>query len=59
MQPQTMAGIGEFFFVLYIVCVITLIIYFIRLVGRFVGAHERMAASLDIIAQKMKDEARP
>jgi len=59
MQPEIMAGLGGFFFIVYIACVIAVIVYVLRLLGRFVGAHERMAASLEIIARKLKDEAKP
>jgi hypothetical protein len=31
----------------------------LRLIWRFVTAHEQMAASLAIIARKLKDEAKP
>lgn len=59
MQPQIMAGLGGLFFIIYIACVLGVIIYVLRLFGRFVSAHERMAASLDIIARKLKDETKP
>jgi flagellar biogenesis protein FliO len=60
MQPQIMAGVGGLFFVLvYLACVIGIIICLIRLLYRFVSAHERVASSLDIIARKMKDDAKP
>jgi hypothetical protein len=54
-----MASIGTFFFFIYLACVIAVIIYVLRLLGRFVSAHERVASSLDIIARKMKDDAKP
>ena len=47
------------FVLIYLVCVVAIIIYVLRLLGRFVSAHERMASSLDIIARKQKDEAKP
>jgi hypothetical protein len=60
MQPQVMAGIGGLLFVMvYFICIVAIIIYVLSLLGRFVSAHERMAASLDIIARKLKDEAKP
>jgi len=59
MQPQIMASLGTFFVFIYLACVIAVIIYVLRLLGRFVSAHERVASSLDIIARKMKDEAKP
>jgi len=42
----------------YFACIVVAIIWFIRLVSRFVTAHERVAASLDIIARKMRDDAK-
>jgi hypothetical protein len=47
------------FVIVYLACIIAVIIYVLRLLGRFVSAHEKMAASLDIIARKLKDEAKP
>jgi hypothetical protein len=58
MQPQVMAGVGTLFFIVYFICVIAIIIYVLRLLGRFVSAHEKMATSLDIIARKLKDETK-
>ena len=43
----------------YLACIVGIIIYVLRLLGRFISAHEKMAASLDIIARKLKDEAKP
>lgn len=54
-----MASLGGLFVLVYFACIIAVIIYLLRLLGRFVSAHERMAASLDIIARKLKDEAKP
>lgn len=59
MQPQFMAGAGTLFVLIYLGCVVAVIIYVLRLLGRFVGAHERMATSLDIIARKLKDDGKP
>ncbi len=59
MQPHIMESLGGLFALVYVVCVIAIIIYIIRLLGRFVSAHERVASSLDIIARKMKDDAKP
>ena len=60
MQPQIMAGVGGLFFLfVYLGCVVAVIIYVLRLLGRFVSAHERVASSLDIIARKMRDDAKP
>ena len=39
MQPQVMAGLGGFFALVYLACVIGIIICLIRLLYRFVGAH--------------------
>ena len=38
---------------------IAAVIYVLTLLARFVGAHERMATSLDIIARKLKDDGKP
>jgi hypothetical protein len=59
MQPQIMASLGSFFVLIYLACVVAVIIYILRLLGRFVSAHERVASSLDIIARKMRDDAKP
>ena len=58
MQP-IMAGLSGLFVIVYLACIIAVIIYVLRLLGRFVSAHEKVAASLDIIARKLKDEAKP
>ena len=55
MQTQILPGLfGFLFFLVYLV----ILIYVLRLLGRFVSAHERVASSLDIIARKMKDDAK-
>jgi hypothetical protein len=59
MQAQIMASLGSFFVLIYLACVVAVIIYVLRLLGRFVSAHERVASSLDIIARKMRDDAKP
>jgi hypothetical protein len=59
MQPQIIASLGGFFVLIYLACVVGIIIYVLRLLGRFVSAHERVASSLDIIARKMRDDAKP
>jgi hypothetical protein len=59
MQPQIMTSLGGFFVLIYLACVVAVIIYVLRLLGRFVSAHERVASSLDIIARKMRDHAKP
>jgi flagellar biogenesis protein FliO len=59
MQPQIMASLGTFFFVIYLACVIAIIIYVLRLLGRFVSAHERVASALEIVARKLKDDGKP
>ena len=50
---------GEIFVVLYVVCLIATAVFVLTLVSRFVSAHEKMAASAEIIARKLKEEARP
>jgi len=59
MQPQTMESLGGLFAIVYLVCVVAVIIYVLQLLGRFVRAHERVASSLDIVARKMRDDAKP
>jgi hypothetical protein len=59
MQPQIMAGVGGLFFLVYIACVIGIIFCLIRLLYRFVSAHERVASALEIVARKMKDDGKP
>jgi hypothetical protein len=55
-----MSGLlGGIFGLIYFACVIGIIICLIRLLYRFISAHERIASSLDIIARKMKDDAKP
>ena len=54
-----MTTLSGFFALLYVVAVIGIIICVVRLLCRFVSAHERVASSLDIIARKMKDDAKP
>jgi hypothetical protein len=59
MQPAIMTSLGELFVLVYLACVIGLVIFVLRLLSRFVSAHERVAGALDIIARKMRDDARP
>jgi hypothetical protein len=59
MQPQIMASLGGFFVIIYLACVVAVIIYVLRLLGRFVGAHERAASALEIVARMMKDDGKP
>ena len=54
-----MAILSGLFPLVYAACVIGVIIYILRLLGRFVSAHERVASSLDIIARKMRDDGKP
>jgi hypothetical protein len=56
MTGSLFAGI---FGLIYLACVIGIIICLIRLLYRLVTAQERVASSLDIIARKMKDDAKP
>lgn len=58
MQP-IMASLGGIFVAIYLVCVVAVIIYVLRLLGRFVVAHERVASALEIVARKMKDDGKP
>jgi hypothetical protein len=59
MQPQIMASLGTFFAFIYLACVVAVIIYVLRLLGRFVSAHERVASALETVARKMKDDGKP
>jgi len=59
MQPVIAPTIGGLFVLIYFACLIAIIFYVLRLLGRFVSAHEKMAASLDIVARKMRDDAKP
>jgi len=54
-----MGGLAGFFMLVYLACVIGIIILLLKLLWRFVTAHEKMAASLDTIARKLKDEDKP
>jgi len=54
-----MAGAGAFFVLVYILCVLGIIFLLIRLLYRFVVAQERMAAALEMVARKLKDDAKP
>ena len=59
MQPQIMAGLGSILALVYFACVIGIIICLIRLVYRFVNAHERIASAMEIVARKLKDDGKP
>ena len=50
-----MASLGGLFVLLYLACVIAVIIYVLRLLGRLVSAHERVAGALEVIARKQED----
>jgi hypothetical protein len=41
--------------VVYVGCVVAVIVYVLRLLGRFVRAHERVASALEIVARKSQD----
>ena len=57
---QTITGVlGMVFLLVYVGCIVGIVIYVLRLLGRFVSAHERIASSLDIIARKLKDDGKP
>ena len=53
-----MASLGGLFVVAYAACVIAVIIYVLRLMGRFVSAHERTASALEIVARKLRDDCK-
>jgi hypothetical protein len=54
-----MGTLSGLFFLVYIACVVVVIIYVLRLLGRFVSAHERVASTLEIMARKMRDDGKP
>ncbi|HEV2438080.1 MAG TPA: hypothetical protein VG077_18960 [Verrucomicrobiae bacterium] len=54
-----MTALGGLFALAYLACLIAVAIFILRMLWRFVCAHERLAGALDIIARKMRDEARP
>ena len=59
MHPNYMEGIlGGIFGLVYLACVIGIIICLVRLLYRFVGAHERVANALEIVARKMRDDGK-
>jgi hypothetical protein len=49
---------GGLIVLIYIACVIGVAIFVLRLLMRFVGAHERIAISLEIIARKLRDDGK-
>jgi hypothetical protein len=60
MSPQIIPGVlGVVFLLAYVGCVIAVIIYVLRLLGRLVSAHERVAIALEVVAQKLKDDGKP
>lgn len=50
-----MASLEGFLLVVYFACVIAIIIYVLRLLGKFVSTHERIAGALETIARKLGD----
>lgn len=57
-MPAIGGIIGLLLVAIYFSCIIALIIYLLRLMGRFVSAHEQIAGSLDVIARKMRDDTK-
>jgi len=53
-----MGALSGVFLLVYAACVIAIIIYVLRLMGRFVGAHERVAGALEIISRKLRDDCK-
>ena len=53
---QTLSGL---FGLIYLGCVIAIILFLLRSLSRLVSAHERVAGSLEAIARKLRDDARP
>jgi uncharacterized membrane protein len=58
MQPQIMGTLSGLFLLVYVACVVAVIIYVLRLLGRFASAHERVASALEIVARKMRDDGK-
>ena len=58
MQPQFMGTFSGLFLLVYVACVIAVIIHVLRILGRFVCAHERVAGALETIARKIRDDAK-
>jgi hypothetical protein len=50
-----MVSLGGLFVAIYLACVIAIIIYVLRLLGRLVSAHERVAGALEVMARKQQD----
>jgi hypothetical protein len=53
-----MGSLSGLFVIVYFVGIIAIVFYVLQLLARFVSAHEKMAASLDTIARKLKDETK-
>ena len=53
-----MIGLEGIFVLAYVGCIVAIIIYLLRLAGRFVSAHERIAGSLEIVARKLRDDGK-
>jgi hypothetical protein len=56
MQPQFMGTLSGLFLLVYVACIIGVIVYVLKLLGRFVSAHERVASALEIAARKMRED---
>lgn len=53
-----MIGLDSLFVLAYVGCIVAIIIYLLRLAGRFVSAHERLASSLETVARKLRDDGK-
>jgi hypothetical protein len=51
-------SLGLLLAVVYVACVIAIIFYLLGLLTRFVRAHERVAGALEVVARKLRDDAR-
>lgn len=58
MQPTLMASLGGLFVLAYLACLIAVVLFVLRMLWRFVCAHERLAGAVDIIARKLRDDGR-
>jgi hypothetical protein len=51
--------LGGLFALIYVICIIAIAIYVLRLLDRFVSAHERVANALETAARKLRDDGKP
>ena len=59
MEPHIMASLSTFFVLIYFACLVAILIYLLRLLGRFVRSFERIAGALETVARKLKEDGKP